>query len=69
MEEKLTYEQANKELEEIVAKLENGNLPMAEAVKAFERGQELVKFCFGELDTAKGKLTTIKEELGKLIEE
>ncbi len=69
MEEKLTYEQASKELEEIVAKLENGNLPMAEAVKAFERGQELVKFCFGELDTAKGKLTIIKEELGKLIEE
>lgn len=67
--EKPTYEQASKELEEIVAKLENGNLPMNEAVKLFERGQELVKFCFGELDSAKGKLTVIKEELGKLIEE
>lgn len=67
--EKPTYEQASKELEEIVIKLENGNLPMNEAVKLFERGQELVKFCFGELDSAKGKLTVIKEELGKLIEE
>ena len=69
MEEKLSYEQANKELEEIVAKLENGNLPMNEAVKLFERGQELIKLCFTQLDTAKGKLTVIKEELGKLIEE
>ena len=67
--EKLNYEEASKELEEIVSKLESGLLSMSEAVKLFERGQELVKFCASELETAKGKLTIIKENLNTLIEE
>ncbi len=67
--EELTFERANFELEGIVAKLESGTLSMEEALKAFERGQELIKFCFSSLDKAKGKLTEIKESLGKLTEE
>lgn len=67
--EKTSYEEASKELESIVTKLESGNLSMSDAVKLFERGEELIKFCYGELDTAKGKLTIIKDELGKLTEE
>lgn len=64
----MTYEEAAKELENIIAKLENGNLPMSEAMKLFERGEELSKICFKELNAAKGKLTLIKEELNKLTE-
>ncbi len=67
--EKISYEEASKELEEIVAKLESGLLPMSEAVKLFERGQDLVKVCATELESAKGKLTIIKENLNTLIEE
>ncbi len=67
--ENLTYEQASKELEQIVAKLESGTLAMQEAGKLFDRGQELVQFCYSQLNSAKGKLTTIKEQLGNLIEE
>lgn len=67
--EKLSYEDAVKKLEDIVSKLESGTLPMQDAVKLFDEGQVLIKQCFTELDTAKGKLTIIKEELGKLVEE
>ena len=65
----MTYEEAVKRIENIVSQLESGLLPMQEAIKLFEEGQTLVKQCFSALDTAKGKLTTIKEELGKLVEE
>lgn len=64
----MSYEAAVKELENIIEKLESGNLAMSEALKLFERGQELAKLCFNELNSAKGKLSIIKEELGKLIE-
>lgn len=65
----MTYEQAIKELEEITEKLNEGKVPMSEAVKLFDRGVELSKFCYKELNNLKGKVTTIKEELGALLEE
>ena len=41
---------------------------MSEAVKLFERGQELVKICYDILDKAKGKLTEIKETIDNIEE-
>ena len=64
----MSYEEAAKELEGIIAKLENGNFSMSEAMKLFERGEELAKVCYQELNAARGKLTIIKETLGKLVE-
>ncbi len=66
--EKISYEEATKELNSIINKIEKENIPMSEALKLFERGQELIKICYTELDRAKGKLTEIKENLGKLEE-
>jgi exodeoxyribonuclease VII small subunit len=43
--EKLTYEDAFAELEEIVASLESGEQPLEEALSLFERGQKLSKHC------------------------
>ena len=65
----MTYEQAIKELEEITEKLNTGKVPMSEATKLFDRGVELSKFCYKELNNLKGKVTTVKEELGALLEE
>lgn len=64
----MNYETAAKELEQIIAKLEDGNLPLSEAMLLFERGQILSEACYKELDTAKGKLITLKETIGKLTE-
>ncbi|MFN3491940.1 MAG: exodeoxyribonuclease VII small subunit, partial [Anaerolineales bacterium] len=41
--EELTYEEALAELELIVETLESNQNPLEEAMKLFERGQELVK--------------------------
>jgi len=65
----MKYEEALKELEEIISKLNDNKIPMSEASKIFERGVELSKFCFNELNNVKGKVTIVREELGKLLEE
>lgn len=64
----MNYEEASKRLEEIIDKLENGNLPMSEAISLFEEGERLSKICFQHLTSAKGKLTLLKDELDKLTE-
>ncbi len=66
--EKISYEDASKELKDIVVKLEEGSLPMTKAVELFERGNELIKVCYACLDQAKGKFTEIKETLDSLEE-
>ena len=66
--ENITYETATKEINNIISKIEEGNLPISEAMEFFNRGKELIQFCYNELDGAKGKLTEIKDVLGKLEE-
>ncbi len=66
--ENISYEEAAKELNQIIEKLEEGSLAMSEAVKLFERGQELVKICYDILDKAKGKLTELKETIDNIEE-
>lgn len=67
--EEITYEEASRKLEKIIEKLESGTLSMSEAVKLFEEGKNLTKICYEHLEKAKGKLTEVKEVLGKLVEE
>jgi exodeoxyribonuclease VII small subunit len=50
--EELTYEQAFNELVLIVESMENEQKPLDEAMRLFERGQELAKHCTGLLDQA-----------------
>ena len=52
----LSFEAALKRLEEIVRKLESGEAPLDEALKLWERGEELYRFCRERLDTAEGKI-------------
>jgi exodeoxyribonuclease VII small subunit len=56
-----TFESAQKELEEIVERLERGNTGLDEAIELWERGEELLRFCLGRLETAEGKI----EELAR----
>jgi exodeoxyribonuclease VII small subunit len=59
-----TFEQAQRELEQIVERLERGDADLDDAIKLWERGEELYKLCIARLDAAQGKI----EELGKRIE-
>jgi len=65
----MKYEEAVKELEEIINKLNMASLSIEEAKKLFERGNVLMKFCYNEVKEVKGKIYEIKEELGALLEE
>ena len=59
-----TFEQAQAELEQIVERLERGQAPLDEALKLWERGEELYRFCVSRLDAAQGKI----EELARRVE-
>lgn len=54
-----TYEEAMHKLEQIVAKLENGDATLDESLKLFEEGAKLAAFCSKALDTAEQKITTL----------
>jgi exodeoxyribonuclease VII small subunit len=61
----LSFEDARKELERIVAQLESGQAGLEDAVSLWERGEELYRTCVAKLDAAEGKI----EELGRRVEE
>jgi exodeoxyribonuclease VII small subunit len=59
----MTFEEAQKELEAIVQRLESGEASLDEAISLWERGEELYKLCAGQLDAAQGRI----EELQKRV--
>ena len=65
----MTFEQSAKRLAEIVEKLESGEVSLEEGTKLFEEGVFLVKTCYENIDKTKGKITSAKEELEKIINE
>jgi exodeoxyribonuclease VII small subunit len=59
-----TFEVAQRELEQIVQRLESGDAALDEAIALWERGEELYRFCVTKLDTAQGRI----EELATRVE-
>jgi exodeoxyribonuclease VII small subunit len=59
-----TFEEAQRELEQIVERLEHGQAPLDEAIALWERGEALYKYCAGKLDSAQGRI----DELAQRIE-
>ncbi len=55
----VTFEQAAAELEEIVKKLEKGELMLDESISCFQRGVELTKYCSKKLDEAERSITML----------
>jgi exodeoxyribonuclease VII small subunit len=60
----VTFEEAQKELEAIVERLERGDAGLDEALTLWQRGEELYRFCAEQLDAAEGKI----EELAKRVD-
>ncbi len=54
-----TYESSIEELEAIIAKLENNDLPLNDAIALFESSQKLISACERQLQTAEKKLKTL----------
>ncbi len=58
--QKLTFEQAMQELEEIVDNLESGNIDLDKSIKYYTRGSQLRLHCQSKLDDAVLKLEEIQ---------
>jgi exodeoxyribonuclease VII small subunit len=56
-----TFESAQRELDAIVERLESGEASLDEAIRLWERGEELYRLCLARLDRAQGRI----EELAR----
>jgi exodeoxyribonuclease VII small subunit len=65
MTDDISFEASQRELEQIVERLERGQAPLDEAIALWERGEELYKLCLGKLDSAHGRI----DELARRVEE
>lgn len=57
-----SFEESLKQLESIVAKLEQGDLPLEESVRLFEEGIQLSNACKTDLETAEGKVQMLLKQ-------
>ena len=60
-----TFESAQRALDAIVERLESGEASLDEAIRLWERGEELYRFCLARLDRAQGRI----EELARAATE
>jgi len=59
----LKFEDALNKLEDMVDKLEAGDISLDDSLKVFEEGNELVKLCMKKLTDAEQKIKSISEDL------
>lgn len=63
----LQFEEALAELEQIVERLEAGELTLEESLALFERGQELARLCNQRLEAATLRVEQLTED-GEIVE-
>jgi exodeoxyribonuclease VII small subunit len=61
-----SFEEAMKNLEEIVEKLEEGDVPLEEAISIYKEGMNLSRLCHTKLKSVEEQLTQILSEDGQL---
>lgn len=59
--EKLQFEDAMKQLGQIVDELERNEMPLEQAVELFQQGIELSKYCSNKLDAVERKISVIMQ--------
>jgi exodeoxyribonuclease VII small subunit len=64
-EQKISFEDAMNKLEQIVDKLEEGDVPLEEAIVFYKEGMELSKLCHDKLKSVEEQLTQIITEDGR----
>jgi exodeoxyribonuclease VII small subunit len=55
-----SFEELQRELDELVARLERGDVPLDEALALWERGQELYRACAERLDRAELRIEELR---------
>jgi exodeoxyribonuclease VII small subunit len=56
------FEAALKQLEEVVQRLERGELPLEESLKLYEEGIRLTRLCHGKLEEAESRIEVLMRD-------
>lgn len=67
MAKKKSYEDNLEEIDDIIEKLENGELSLDESIKEYEKSMKLIEDCGKMLNEAQGKIQKISIQNGKTI--
>ncbi|MGE0455430.1 MAG: exodeoxyribonuclease VII small subunit [Vicinamibacteria bacterium] len=63
-----SFEAALKQLEEIVQRLEKGELPLEDSLKLYEDGVRLSRLCHAKLEEAEGRIEVLlKDARGEVV--
>ncbi len=60
--DKLSFEEAIKELTNIVSRIEQGQIPLQDSLKQYEKGMVLIKHCRTILQKAEKRIEKISKE-------
>ena len=58
--ENISFEKALEELDALVARMEDGRLPLEESLAAYQRGAELIRFCESKLTDAQARIAILE---------
>jgi exodeoxyribonuclease VII small subunit len=58
----VSFESALKQLEDVVQRLEKGELPLEESLKLYEDGIRLSRYCHAKLEEAEGKIEQLMKD-------
>lgn len=61
-EKEIMFNDAMQQLEEIVRQLEQGDVPLEEALTLYQKGMELSKVCHDKLQNAEEQLVTMMKD-------
>ena len=56
-----TYEEALGELEQLVAQMESGALPLEQLLSSYQRGAQLLSFCRGRLEAVEQQVKLLED--------
>lgn len=65
MAKELTFEEAQKKLDEIIEKMQDKDVTLDESIVLYKEATELLKYCKDKLDEAKDKIIDIDELIEK----
>ena len=67
-EKELNFEESLLSLEEIVKKLETGEVPLDDAIDEFNKAMKLAKSCDEKLKNAEESITKLVKENGEIVD-
>ncbi len=69
MEKTMKFEEAIKQLSEIVKNLESGEVPLDESIALFEEGMKLSRHCTEILEQAEQKVRFLQQDMEQATDE